>query len=51
MLPHIVGDSKSRRMRQTGHVLCLECIQDFDEKHYDGSCGSRLWMGGEDSSK
>jgi len=32
MVPHIVGDSKSRRMRWTGHVLCIECIQDFDQK-------------------
>jgi hypothetical protein len=32
MVLHIVGDSKSRRMRWTGHVLCIECIQDFDQK-------------------
>ena len=31
-VPHIVGDSKSRKMRWTGHVLCIECIQDFDQK-------------------
>ena len=32
MVPHIVGDSISRRMRWTGHALCIECIQDFDQK-------------------
>jgi len=32
MVPHIVGDSKSRRKRWTGCVLCIECIQDFDQK-------------------
>jgi len=32
MVPQVVGDSKSRRMRWTGHVLRIECIQNFDQK-------------------